>query len=272
MYFTWNEKITPFTISAVRSHVFSAAWVSTGPVEVSWPRQHHSSPKRTLFVFCTAGVIHATIGDERAEVPSGGAIVVVPGVTELLLGANASRNEFLLFSVDSGALGDADYPKGPSIHPLIEPALVAFAYGAVRGSTNAPLPTTPQAAAVASASAEAIGRVLVSQWLRPLERGDDNFSRARHFIRVHANEPHVNPESIAESLGISLRSLQAQFSQNGLTVQRELRRQRYVNANVLIANEPALTLTAVAARAGFGSIKQFRAARTEFAEEANQQN
>ena len=217
-------------------------------------------------MFCTSGTVHVSIGDEHAQVPTGGAIVVEPGATEFRLSTPGSRTELLLFSVDTGALGEANYPKDSTLHALTEPALVAFAYGAARGFTNAPLPTTPQAAAVANASAEAVGRALNSQWLQPIERGDDAFARALHFIRVHANEPLINPEGIAESLGISLRSLQVLFSRNGLTVQRVLRRQRYVNARILLANEPGLTLTAAASRAGFGSIKQFRAARAEFAD------
>lgn len=90
--------------------------------------------------------------------------------------------------------------------------------------------------------------------------------RARALIAETHIDAATTPESIADVLGIPLRTLQRAFSAEGSCIARELRRARASTAAAILASPSAYRRSAIrsARDAGFGSVASMRRALREF--------
>jgi AraC-like DNA-binding protein len=95
------------------------------------------------------------------------------------------------------------------------------------------------------------------------------FDRARALIAAMHTSPATTPASVADALGVPLRTVQRAFAAEGRSVARELRSARARTAHALLAGGPTSTLALVriAEDSGFGSAASLRRALRELARE-----
>jgi len=86
--------------------------------------------------------------------------------------------------------------------------------------------------------------------------------RAASLISASHQFPDLTPAVIADTLGVSLRHLQRAFAESNLSVARLISTRRADTAALLLrsADAASLTMNEVAARAGFSSASELRAA------------
>lgn len=91
--------------------------------------------------------------------------------------------------------------------------------------------------------------------------------RARALIARLHTDPSTSPATVAEIMGVPLRTLQRAFAAQGSSVAREIRRARVHAAQALLRADSASESRALhtAREAGFGSVVTMRRALQEFA-------
>ncbi|WP_146077957.1 helix-turn-helix domain-containing protein [Pseudoclavibacter sp. AY1F1] len=198
---------------------------------------------------------------------AGSAVVVSPGRELVEFTAAARRQTLLLFSVDFRALGVPFLSADRKIHLLNEATMTSMAYGAWHALANSANPSSLHAETITQAQAISVARALLAQWKGPEESGGDLYARAKHYIRVHASDPDLDPTRVADALGTAPRTLQVAFKKHGTTINRELRRKRYENVQLLLQGRPTAPRLEIARQAGFRSLKQLRDAGRDFSTE-----
>ncbi|WP_062462691.1 AraC family transcriptional regulator [Demequina soli] len=87
----------------------------------------------------------------------------------------------------------------------------------------------------------------------PEVRSRELVVRARSFIDRYASFRSVAPQTVADHVGVPLRTLQRAFESDGTTVRRAIVDARLAHARALLEREQRLSVEAVAERTGFGS-------------------
>lgn len=82
--------------------------------------------------------------------------------------------------------------------------------------------------------------------------------RAEALIRSRCTDHEAGPQTVAEALGVSLRSLQRAYAATGTTVSARFDAHRRAKAEQLMSGPAHMTVEEVAARAGFRSTYQLR--------------
>ncbi|WP_084077398.1 AraC family transcriptional regulator [Demequina sp. NBRC 110057] len=147
---------------------------------------------------------------------------------------------------------------------LLPRLLGACAAQVMSGPAERDVAATAAAARALIDLARAHADAVVGRATPPEVRGRELVLRAREFIVHFAPFRSVTPHTVADHVGVSLRTLQKAFEADGTTVSEVIGAARLARARLLLREQPQLTVEAVAERTGFGSAsvlsRTFRAA------------
>lgn len=89
--------------------------------------------------------------------------------------------------------------------------------------------------------------------------------RADAVISQQCHDPNLTPTLVAEEIGVTLRTLQTAYAENGSSIAREIRRHRTRLAHSLLTNDRyrSLTIIEIAEHSGFNSPMSLRRAISE---------
>lgn len=157
-------------------------------------------------------------------------------------------------------------PDGSAVYRdprLLERSMVDFIRGILEVDTT---PTNLEQYAAAQLLAEMGAAVLLERnGLPPSDARDGVRRAAMAFIAHQSSDPDLTPIDVADHVRVSLRTLQAMFSDSNTSVAAEIRRQRARYAHSLLTDTryAALSFDQVAVQAGFGTTLSFRRALRE---------
>lgn len=243
---------TPVQANLAHYPQTSLVLVSTPAVTITWKRDEVSRA-RTVMVFARRGEIVAT-SDAPVVRRGNTAVLVPPGTEPVQIRATHPQNELIYLSTGAQVIPPA---ASRLRHDVQAPALpwrrIAPLYAFVQGVclTPPPSPDEPDLlAAATSVVVEALARTVF--WDITVMEGI--VPRARTFIQEQHGNSRLNASAIAEHLRIPMRTLQAAFAAEGLTVRAELRRARTETAVALMVTHPNMPQAQRAQIAGFASL------------------
>ncbi|WP_232304672.1 helix-turn-helix domain-containing protein [Microbacterium sp. XT11] len=225
--------------------------VSAPRTTALWPRDENSVD-RVLALITRAGSLE--IETEGVVYRRPGVALVCPGDSSVTMSLTGDDNEVLYISASPALLDGVVLPSASGWNPeppqpeLLMPS-VLFMAGLCRISTN-----TPHDAAPLRMAAREVARSVVMQIVGDASEHHGLFSRAMQVIVADHADPELAVKTLAARMGVSTRTLQLAFSNEGTTAGAQLRDVRARAALRLRSNNPAMTHSAVARAVGFGSV------------------
>lgn len=229
----------------------SLVTVSAPAITVKWKRDE-ASRGRALMIFARRGELDAS---SSAPVIRRGrsALLIPPGDTPIEIRATGAHNELIYVSTGAHIIPPpAARLRQDVLASRLPWRMLAPLYGFVEGLCRTP-PLPPDEPDLLPGVTNVIVEALARTAFWDITPVESPVERAHVFIRENHQNPQLSSAAIAEHLRMPLRTLQAAFSAEGLTLSSELRRARIETAMRLMRTNPELSQARRAYLSGFSS-------------------
>lgn len=249
---------TPLRLRMITFHGIVATHFQATSVTIRWVPDFDKAQDQYLVIFVNRGLVEVTTDDESyLAISRGGSICIVfPGCADVKVQVD-DESELLLFG----------FHKREIVPIQLSPKFVRDlpANSAVFRSAYIYLAGLVQSPEVVSSTSANILRLLTREVARAIalestsDSQDHNLpDRAYQMIVQNFRDPDLNADSIATQLGVSRRSLDRAHQDEPRSVAEEIRFRRTQFAFSLLAEQPSLSVSAVAAASGFKSAEVMR--------------
>ncbi|GAA1946992.1 helix-turn-helix transcriptional regulator [Microbacterium aquimaris] len=238
------------------------AHVTAPEAVVDWPRDRLSW-QRAAAVVCLEGAV-STHAEGAVWTREPGLTLVPPGDTPVRFELTGERNRILYLSLPASMVTELNLPDhAPRVSDALPDEALRPLVAFVTSLSAVRIPGETAAGPLQAASAE-VARALVRLITEGHSREVSLFSRAMRAILSQYQDQRLTVTTLARDLGVSARSLQAAFAEEGTTVVAEIRAQRGRAAVAMRRGNPHMPSVELAAAVGFGSLSSlFRALREQ---------
>ncbi|MGB4135875.1 MAG: helix-turn-helix domain-containing protein [Microbacterium sp.] len=240
-------------MKAVRFSTFLIAQLRAPALTLRWMRDERRAQDRCLFLFVNRGSVRFEGAVESVISGSGGLGVALPGSDSVTVGAE-QPSEVILFTFDRQEVAPIRLDAASIGDVASDSPVFRASYGFLMSMLSSTTSPRPKDAVILRSLTRDVARALATQVSRGTPSSPlDTFHLAQQFIAEHAADPELTPDTLAESLGLSRRTLERAFREHGLRVSAEIRRVRSQRAMELLTGAKVLTVDQLVAAAGFGS-------------------
>lgn len=231
-------------------------------LSIVWPRSRARFQNRRLFLLVNEGTLEATVNGTAARASWELPVSISPGTEDVTIQVLEPGTKGHVLSVHEDLLPRRKHSTYPAVVSFRPPhASFRAVLSSLLASTFSTVPRN-----LDPASCGGILQLLSSA-AQALTTHADRAASDSHsclyrdalaVIALTSSDPQTTPQGIANSLGVSLRTLQKRFTEQGESVASVLRRTRAFRAAELMEQHPDLTLQTVAIRSGFSGAQVLR--------------
>jgi AraC-like DNA-binding protein len=240
---------------------YTFAHVQLPPATLEWPRDELSRNRIVMIAVEAPGFTVASEGSVIARESSW--FVIPPGGASVTFEATVPT-ELIFISLDDDALSgerQVDFDRAgeePPCEATLRP-LTSFVKSLCAIEADQPDGVVSPLEDAACEVARTLVATVVGE---PVTRPQLFDSVMRFILRDYAS-PRLSVASVAEALGVSVRTVQSALSDHGTTFSRELRAIRLKAAAEIKNRNPSLPLATVAELTGFGTRQSLHRAQRD---------
>ena len=225
-------------------------------------------PEHSVFAFVEAEAMWSKLDGEPWVETEGGLVIAPKGITRRLRWSGAWRLVAVIVPRNAIASFVPSLPADATVYPdrrLLDTSMQLFISNLLEGEGRA---SAIEQYAIEQLVMEMSGTLLLDRMGAVTGQGSPHEvlrDRAIAVIAQQCGDPSLTPVRVAREVQSSLRQLQLVFSEGGITVAGEIRRQRARLAHSLLVDSryDVLSIEQVSQRAGFHSPMSLRRALDE---------
>lgn len=225
-------------------------------------------PEHSVFAFVEADALWSKIDGEPWVESEGGLVIAPKGITRRLRWSGSWRLITAIVPRNAIASFVPSLPPDPTVYPdrrLLDTSMQLFVTNLLEAEGRA---SAIEQYAIEQLVMEMSGALLLDRMGAVTGQGSPHEvlrDRAIAVIAQQCGDPMLNPARVAREVQSSLRQLQLVFSEGGMTVAGEIRRQRARLAHSLLVDSryDVLSIEQISLRSGFHSPMSLRRALDE---------
>lgn len=249
------------TLSQVRIPSITLIRVAAPSLSLVWRRSRERARRRRVFLLVRKGQLQINCGGQSGFATPTMAAIVESGNEPVKLILSGPEAELIALTIDNSQLQESLHPRGRGVafvaaeKPVLKPAIYNMLDTLI---DSIPPDTAHGSAGVISSFLIATGNAISAMEAVDTPVPSSFIDTARSFIELWHKDPDFTVERLAAQLGISTRTLQKRFAENGTNAGSELRKQRVNTAIVQLSSRPTLSVADVASASGFSNPQVMR--------------
>ncbi len=252
----------PLSVRVAEFSELSLAHIRVSGLSGSWNRAANASDLAMIIIVQQGSLALHRAG--HAEVSGTGAFIVLPGPGVIAFETTGEISDIVALTVPGRVTASVTANVATGIVHSAEAGVADAVFGpaaqfgvGVCGLSASDVPDGDPLQAVAEETARAVVRLAGGVRVAGQQT---LYSAAIALIRAGFASPTFSSETLADSLGVSLRTLQSAFRAESRTVAGVIRQARAVGAVRLRHEQPQLSQARIAALSGFGSVDSMQRA------------
>lgn len=239
-----------FECDAVRFDRFFVGRIAMRDAAFRWRRDRPLARQRCVFLLVSRGSLSVAGVGAHHVAPDGGISILFPDDTPIEVQISGAA-EFLVFSFDMNEIGPGVLTEDRVGDVTTKSSVLRAAYAYLHTLIRTVDPDERETSAVLRALTREMARALVTASFTSRHDRSDVYKNALAIIERRGREATLTPMAIAVELEISGRTLSRAFAEHGRSVAKSLSIHRANLALVLVNNDPSLSMSEIATRAGF---------------------